>query len=102
MKKDTIYVTKDGLEELKRELAGLVDMKRPEVAKRIRNAREMGDISENAEYDAAKQEQSYIEGRIAELEDIIKEAKIAPSTVKDEVVVGARVRYPVGLDPDTS
>ena len=52
-KKDVIYVTKEGLEKLKAELAELNGVKRTEVARRIKEAREMGDISENSEYDAA-------------------------------------------------
>ncbi|KKS27044.1 MAG: transcription elongation factor GreA, transcription elongation factor GreA [candidate division WWE3 bacterium GW2011_GWC1_42_102] len=76
-KKDVIYVTKEGLTKLKTELAELSGAKRTEVAQRIKEAREMGDISENSEYDAAKQEQSYIEGRISELEEVIKTSQIS-------------------------
>ena len=88
---DTIFLTKEGLEELKIELKQLIDTKRPEVSKRIKNAREMGDLSENAEYQAAKEEQAFAEGRIAELEDIIKHAKVQKNGSKDTVAVGSKV-----------
>lgn len=95
-KKDTIYITKEGLEKLKAELAELVGVKRPEVARRIKEAREMGDISENSEYDAARQEQSYVEGRITELEEFLKTAKISEETnLKGTIGVGAKVRIKV-------
>ena len=73
---DKIYLTKEGLGELKTELKELTDTKRTEVALRIKNARDMGDLSENAEYHSAKEEQAFVEGRIAELEDIIKNSKV--------------------------
>lgn len=96
-KKDILYVTKEGLEKLKAELKQLTQVKRTEVAKRIKDAREMGDISENAEYDAARQEQSYIEGRIAELEEIIKNAKIS-DTVKNKDIIDIGSRVTVHID----
>jgi len=86
-----VVVTKEGLESLKNELKELVDVKRPQVANRIKSAREMGDISENAEYDAARQEQSFVEGRINELEEIIKNAKISNNKSNGEIVVGSKV-----------
>jgi transcription elongation factor GreA len=88
---DNLIMTKEGLDKLKAELKELIDAKRPEVAKRILAAREMGDISENAEYDSARQEQSYIEGRIAELEEIIKNARISDKKKADAVNVGCMV-----------
>ncbi len=91
-----IYVTKEGLAKLKAELAELNDVKRPEVARRIKEAREMGDISENSEYDAAKQEQSYIEGRISELEEFLKNAEISKDNGKRDIIgVGAMVKIRV-------
>ena len=87
---DTVFITKDGLNELKKELESLIDSKRPNLAKRIKNAREMGDLSENAEYHSAKEEQAFVEGRIAELEDIVKHAKVQ-KTSKDEIAVGSKV-----------
>lgn len=90
-KNDKLYITKEGLENLKAELKGLNDVKRPEIAKRIKEAREMGDISENSEYDAARQEQSFVEGRIEELEEILKNAQISEPKEKNSVGVGCRV-----------
>ncbi|MFA6981686.1 MAG: transcription elongation factor GreA [Patescibacteria group bacterium] len=100
MNDTAVYVTKDGLESLKKELEELVDTKRTEVAKRIQEAREMGDISENAEYDSAKQEQAFVEGRITELEDIIKSAKVSEGG-GDAVVVGALVTVHVDGSDET-
>ncbi len=87
-----MYLTKEGLEKLKAELKELLEVRRPAVAKRIQAAREMGDISENSEYDAARQEQAFIEGRIAELETVLKSAKIIKNNgAKDTVQVGSKV-----------
>lgn len=87
---DTIYLTKEGLDELKSELKALIGDKRPAMAQRIKDAREMGDLSENAEYHAAKEEQAFVEGRIAELEDIVKNAKVQKGGT-DEIKVGSKV-----------
>lgn len=90
-KNNDLFLTKEGLENLKAELKTLHEVKRPEIAKRIKEAREMGDISENSEYDAARQEQSFVEGRIEELEEILKNAKISEPKHKDSVGVGCMV-----------
>jgi transcription elongation factor GreA len=91
-KVNTLYVTKEGLEKLRSELNDLVNVKRPEIAQRIKDAREMGDISENSEYDAARQEQSYIEGRISELEEVIKTAKVNEGGANKSIVgIGCKV-----------
>ena len=71
-----IYLTKEGLTELKKEYDGLVNKKRPEVLARVTQARNMGDLSENAEYVAAREELTFIDGRIDELEIILKQAVI--------------------------
>lgn len=99
---DILYVTKEGLENLKKELKELIDVKRPEIAKRIKTARDNGDISENAEYDAARQEQAFIEGRISELEEIVKTAKVseAKPNAKGEVFVGAKVTVHIDGDKE--
>jgi len=70
------YVTKEGLERLKEELKTLKTVKRKEIAFRIQEAKELGDLSENAEYAEAKNEQGFIEGRIIEIENILKNAEI--------------------------
>ncbi len=69
-----IYLTKIGLEELRSEHEELTKAKRPEVLERVSQARSMGDLSENAEYVAAREELSFIDGRIEELEELIKQA----------------------------
>lgn len=74
--KKVTLVTKEGLDKLKEELAHLRDVKRKEVAQRIKEAISYGDLSENSEYEEAKNEQAFLEGRILELEDKVKYAKI--------------------------
>ena len=71
-----VYITQDGLKELKEKLDYLLSVKRKEVAEKIKVAREFGDLSENAEYDAAKEEQSFVESEIKEIEDKILHAVI--------------------------
>jgi transcription elongation factor GreA len=69
-----IYLTKEGLDELKKEFTELSKVRRPDVLARVSQARSMGDLSENAEYVAAREELSFIDGRIDELEELIKQA----------------------------
>lgn len=76
MDKKKIFVTKQGLEELKNELKDLEKVKRPQVLERVSAARAMGDLSENSEYTAAREELSLMDGRIEELQDILKKAEI--------------------------
>lgn len=76
MEENKRILTKDSLQRLQDELDNLVVVKRKEIAAKIKEAREQGDLSENAEYDAAKDEQRDIEARIEELEDIIKNSEI--------------------------
>jgi len=71
-----IYLTKEGLDELKKEYEELVKSKRPDVLDRVSQARSMGDLSENAEYVAAREELSFIDGRIDELEELLKQVEI--------------------------
>ena len=71
-----IYLTKEGLAELKKEYDELVNKKRPDVLARVTQARNMGDLSENAEYVSAREELTFIDGRIDELEIILKQAVI--------------------------
>jgi len=74
--KKKIFVTKQGLEELKAELSDLEKTKRPQVLERVSQARAMGDLSENSEYTAAREELSLIDGRIEELSDMLKRVEI--------------------------
>lgn len=82
------FVTEEGLQKLKDELDYLVTEKRKEVVERIKIARGFGDLSENSEYDAAKDEQAFVEGRINQLEKMIRNAKIIDATKTDQDVVG--------------
>jgi transcription elongation factor GreA len=77
-----IYLTKEGLAELKKEYDDLVKAKRPDVLTRVSQARNMGDLSENAEYVSAREELTFIDGRIDELEVILKEAVVIREGVK--------------------
>ena len=69
-----IYLTKEGLGELKKEYEELIKVKRPDILDRVSQARSMGDLSENAEYVAAREDLSFIDGRVDELEELIKQA----------------------------
>lgn len=93
MPKDVI-LTPEGLEKLKAELEDLTTNKRREVAERIKDAREYGDISENSEYDDAKNEQAMIESRIAALEEKLRSATVvtADDISTDVVGVGTAVK----------
>jgi transcription elongation factor GreA len=77
-----IYLTKEGLAELKKEYDELISVKRPDVLTRVTQARNMGDLSENAEYVAAREELTFIDGRVDELEIILKDAVIIRDNVK--------------------
>src|SRR3989338_7073151 len=74
------YLTGEGFKKVIRELDELKNVKRKVIAERIQDAKELGDLSENAEYAEAKNEQSFTEGRIAELETIVKNAEIIDSS----------------------
>ncbi|MGI8460377.1 MAG: transcription elongation factor GreA [Solirubrobacterales bacterium] len=86
-------ITKEGLDKLKDEIETLSTVRRREVAQRIKEAREFGDISENSEYDDAKNEQAMLEQRIAQLEDRMRRSKVVDSKQIDntQVSVGVRV-----------
>jgi transcription elongation factor GreA len=87
------YLSKDGLEKLRAELEEMVTKKRPEVAQRIHDAKEHGDLSENAEYEDAKNEQAFVEGRIQTLEALIKNATIIDENHStDHVQIGSTVK----------
>ena len=88
--KETI-LTAEGLKKLEDELENLRSVKRQEVAERIKVAISYGDISENSEYDDAKNEQAFIEGRIIELEQMISTATLIDETAKKTVILGSTV-----------
>ena len=97
MPKDVI-LTPEGLEKLKAELEDLTTTKRREVAERIKDAREYGDISENSEYDDAKNEQAMLESRIATIEEKLRSATVvdAKDLTTDVVQVGSLVKVKDG------
>jgi transcription elongation factor GreA len=97
MAKDVI-LTPEGLEKLKTELEELTTTKRREVAERIKDAREYGDISENSEYDDAKNEQAMLESRIASIEEKLRSATVvdASELTNEVVAVGSQVKVKDG------
>ena len=89
---EEVLLTKEGKEELEKRLDYLKVEKRAEITERIKTAREFGDLSENAEYDAAKNEQAMIEGEIQEIENKLKHAVIIKDGAKKGVVsLGSKV-----------
>ena len=88
-------ITKQGKKELEIELQGLIS-RRKGVAKKIASARDFGDLSENAEYDVAREEQGLIETRISEIEDIILNAEIIKHISKSKIALGSKVELKNG------
>lgn len=86
------YITKEKYEELEKELDTLRKIKRPEVADRLEYARSLGDLSENAEYHAARDEQAEVESRISKIRDILKYAEIIAPHHSEIVEVGSTVK----------
>ena len=84
-------ITKEGLEKLKRELDNLKNNRRHEIAERIERAKELGDLSENAEYSEAKDEQAFNEGRIIEIEAMLKKLTVVQGQRGSEVGLGSTV-----------
>ena len=89
--KNTVYLTQEGLDELKKELDNLINVRRPENIQAIKEARALGDLSENAEYDAARNEQAQIEGRIKQLEKMLENVSIIEDVNTDSVGIGNTV-----------
>jgi len=85
-------ITKRALEKIKKELEYLKTKKRKEVAQRIAAAKELGDLSENAEYTAAKEEQGLIEARIRELENLLRSAVVVEKKEKNIIQIGSTVK----------
>ncbi len=89
---DIFYMTEEGLNELKREYDELIHVTREEVKEELKAARAQGDLSENADYDAARNRQAQVEARIAELDHQIKNAQIIQDKKKDNIVrIGSTV-----------
>lgn len=98
-----VLITKEGLEELQKEYRELVENKRPKVVDRIASAREQGDLTENSEYASARDELAFIDGRITELEDILKSAKVVnvSKKSKNSVDLGTKVHLHVNGKKET-
>jgi transcription elongation factor GreA len=99
----TNYLTAEGEQKLKAELEELKGPRREELSKRLRSAIQMGDLSENADYHKAKEDQGFLEGRIQEIEAILRNAVIIEKTQNKGVVsIGAHVTIQeAGFDPET-
>ena len=98
---EEVILTKEGKEELEKRLEYLKFEKRKEITERIKVAREFGDLSENAEYDAAKNEQAMIEGEILEIENKLKYAVIIKDEGKNGIVsLGSKVDFVMADAPD--
>lgn len=93
--KKAYQITPEGKKELEKELLELKG-RRGEIAEKIAEARDYGDLSENAEYDAAREEQGLVETRIAEIEDILLNAELIAGGKKDEVGLGSKVELKTG------
>jgi len=98
--KNTVYLTEEGLNELKKELDNLINVRRPENIIAIKEARALGDLSENAEYDAARNEQAQIEARIKQLEKMLENVSIITEVSKDKVSIGNTVSIKYVDDDD--
>lgn len=93
--KNKVKLTKEGLESLKNELTGLREEKRPKLVERLSYARSQGDLSENSDYQSAKEELEFLDGRIEELEEVIKSASVTSVNKSDGIDVGTKVTVKV-------
>ena len=100
-KEKELYLTEEGLEEIKKELEELKLVKRPEVINDLKDARAQGDLSENAEYDAARTEQAIVESRIKDLEVMLERAVVITKVDTDVVSIGTKVTLEYVDDDDT-
>ena len=98
---DKVYLTNEGFLEIEEELNNLKEVKRPEVIKALKDARALGDLSENADYDAARNEQAQVEGRIKELEQLLEKAELIEKKDTDKVTLGVTVKIKYIDDDDT-
>ena len=95
------YLTPEGEAKLKTELAELTGLRREELSQRLRSAIQMGDLSENADYHKAKEDQAFLEGRIQEIEASLRTAVIIENNHSDHVTVGSHVTVQEDdLDPE--
>lgn len=98
--KNTVYLTEEGLNELKKELDNLINVRRPENVQAIKEARSLGDLSENSEYDAARNEQAEIEARIKQIEKMLENVSIITNIPTDKVGLGSTVSIKYVDDED--
>jgi transcription elongation factor GreA len=98
-----IYLTKKGFEDLKKEYDEMLNKTRPEVVERLSSAREMGDLSENAEYTAAREELAFIDGRLEELEELLRQAELIADDhhATQSVDLGSKVVVKIGDKDET-
>ena len=103
MNSKKIYLTKKGFEDLKKEYDDMLEKKRPEVVERLSSAREMGDLSENAEYTAAREELAFIDGRLEELEELLRQAELIADGkhATHAVDLGSQVVVKIGEKKET-
>lgn len=92
LKQQQYQLTQEGIDKLKNELQYLKEVKRPENIEALKDARAQGDLSENADYDAARNEQARIEARIQEIETIIKNVKLIRKSSVDKIDIGKSVK----------
>lgn len=91
-----VIVTNEGLEKIKKELNLLKNIKRKELIERIQRAKELGDLSENADYSDAKEEQGFVEGRIHELEDLLVKAVVVENhNNKQTANIGSKIKLKI-------
>ena len=96
------HLTAEGIDNLRTELEELQGPKREELSKRLREAIQQGDLSENADYSATKEEQAFVEGRIQEIEEILGNVVVIENKHRDIIDIGSRVTIQEkGNDPET-
>jgi transcription elongation factor GreA len=95
---DDVFLTKDGLQELTDELRNLKEEKLPKLIERVAKARSFGDLSENSEYTNSREDLSFVEGRIEEIEEIISKAKVIQANPSNNEVVSLGSKVTVQLN----
>lgn len=94
-----VKVTKQGLTALKKEHEELINLKRPKMVDRLSYARSQGDLSENSDYQSAREELEFLDGRIEELEDVIKNAKVVETSAKNgDIGIGVGTKVTVKVN----
>src|SRR5919106_6382658 len=97
-----MYLTPEGAEKLRAKLKELTGPRREALSQRLRSAIQMGDLSENADYHKAKEDQAFLEGRIQEIEAVLRTAVIVEKTASDVVMIGSTVTVQEeSFDPET-